>query len=236
MVSEVHRLILWDVDGTLMSAGPVGRSVFDRAVEHALGRTVDGHDVQMSGKTDPQIALEIMTSAGVPGDDARSALPAVLDRLQSGLADGIDRLRSEGRTHPGVEQVLERLASEPGVIQTVLTGNMEGSARTKVSAFGLERFLDLEVGAYGSDDPDRERLVPVAKERVRAKYGWDPGPGEVWVVGDTPRDLACARAGEARCLLVGTGRYGLDVLAPLGADHSVAELNDPDAIASLLLS
>jgi phosphoglycolate phosphatase-like HAD superfamily hydrolase len=236
MDATPRRLILWDVDGTLMSGGPLAREVFTSAVSEATGVDASDHGVAMSGKTDPQIALEIMTGAGVPGDHAESVLPAVLDRLQSGLADGIDRLRTEGKTHPGVVQVLERLHAEPGVVQTVLTGNMEGSARTKVSAFGLQGFLDLEVGAYGSDDPDRERLVPVAVERVREKYGWEPGPGEVWVIGDTPRDLACARAGNARCLLVGTGRYGLDVLAPLGADHSVAELNDPDAIASLLLS
>ena len=86
MVSEPHRLILWDVDGTLMSAGPVGRTVFDAAVAHVLGRAADGHDVQMSGKTDPQIALEILATMAVS-----ATTPPTTSRPSSGPLNGSSR-------------------------------------------------------------------------------------------------------------------------------------------------
>src|SRR5262245_19885605 len=97
MVSEPHRLILWDVDGTLLSAGPVGRSVLDASVAHVLGEAADGHDVQMSGKTDPQIALEILSTMAVTGDEAAEHLPAVLRALERELEDAVHLVRTQGR-------------------------------------------------------------------------------------------------------------------------------------------
>lgn len=235
MVSEPHRLILWDVDGTLMSAGPVGRTVFDAAVAHVLGRAADGHDVQMSGKTDPQIALEILATMAVIGDDAADHLPAVLRALERELEAAVDLVREQGRVHPGVVEVLTSLDAEPGVRQSVLTGNLRPTARLKVGAFGLDRWLDLEAGAYGSDDADRTRLVPVALARQAELHGVTVPTDRVWVVGDTPADLACARVGGVRCLLVGTGRIAVDELAAAGPDAVLGDLSDLDRVRSILL-
>jgi phosphoglycolate phosphatase-like HAD superfamily hydrolase len=230
-----RRVILWDIDGTLMSAGPIGRDAFFAGASHALGREVrDDGSVQMSGKTDPLIALEILERVGVHGRDARAALSGVLEGLTTNLSDGSERIPREGRLHAGVAEVLAKLHAEPDVVQTVVSGNLGVNARIKVGAFGLERFLDLEVGAYGSDDPDRDRLVPIALERVRERYGHAPAPGEAWVVGDTARDLACARAAGARCLLVATGRIPFGDLEPLGADGVRTDLSDAAAVAALL--
>jgi phosphoglycolate phosphatase-like HAD superfamily hydrolase len=230
-----RRVILWDVDGTLLSAGPIGRGAFFAGAAEALGReVVDDGAVQMSGKTDPLIALEILEAAGVHGDEARAALPAVLEGLTKHLAAGRERIAAEGRLHDGVAEVLERLDAVPDVVQTVVSGNLAVNARIKVAAFGLERFLDLGVGAYGSDDADRDLLVPIAMRRVRERYSHAPAPGETWVVGDTARDLACARAAGARCLLVATGRIAFRDLEPLGADGVRTDLSDANAVASLL--
>jgi len=230
-----RRVILWDVDGTLMSAGPIGRGAFFAGASEALGREVpDDGSVQMSGKTDPLIALEILATVGITGDEARRRLPDVLEGLTRELENGRDRIPEEGQLHAGVADVLERLDAEPDVVQTVVSGNLAVNARIKVAAFGLERFLDLESGAYGSDDPDRDRLVPIALERVRERYGHAPAPGEAWVVGDTARDLACARAAGARCLLVATGRIAFHDLEPLGADGVLTDLSDVSAVAGLL--
>lgn len=236
MSPTVRRLVLWDIDGTLLTGGPLAREVFDAAVAGVLARPPGDHGVRMSGKTDPQIALEILDRAGVRRDEALRVLPQVLQALEDGLAEGLERIRTEGRVHPGVQELLERLHGRPDVIQSVLTGNLLRNARVKVRAFGLDRFLDLEVGAYGSDHHDREELVPFALRRVERRHGAALRPGDVWIVGDTPRDLACARSGGARCLLVATGRHPHAELRELPADAVLPDLADTDAVLELLLA
>jgi phosphoglycolate phosphatase len=230
-----RRLILWDVDGTLVSAGPAARDAFDSAVEHVLGRAPGDHGVHMSGKTDPQIALEILANLAISHDEARNHLPRVMRELERELEAAVDIMRTTGRELPGARRVLERLAAEPGVGQTVLSGNLAANARLKLAAFGLDGLVDWEIGAYGSDDEDRTKLVPIALRRAAEVRGLRFGPRAAWVVGDTPRDLECARAGGTRCLLVGTGRYEVDRLSGLGADAVLADLSDADAVAEILL-
>jgi phosphoglycolate phosphatase-like HAD superfamily hydrolase len=131
--------------------------------------------------------------------------------------------------------VLPLLAAlqDPGTVQTVLTGNTAANAAVKLDTFDLPRWLDLEVGAYGSDDPDRNALVDVSLARVERRYG-QVDRRRVWVVGDTPLDAACARAGDVRCLLVATGFAPRAALDAAGADHVVDDLTDTEAILSLL--
>lgn len=229
-----RRLILWDVDGTLVRAGPAARDAFDTAVEHVLGRPAGPHGVQMSGKTDPQIALEILASLALSPDEARGHLPRVMEALERELEAALEIMRATGWELPGARRILERLAGEPGVVQTVLSGNLAANARLKLGAFGLDRFIDWEVGAFGSDEEDRTKLVPVTLGRVRELRGLRFDLEEVWVIGDTPLDLACARAGGARCLLVATGRNGLDELAGLGPEAALPDLSDTAAVATLL--
>ena len=190
----------------------------------------------MSGKTDPLIALEILAFAGMAEDEARRRLPDVLGRLEAELADAADLVREQGHVLPGVEEILADLHGDPAVVQSVLTGNTAANAVLKLQAFGLDRWIDVEVGAYGSDRHDREELVAVSLERVERLRGRTVDAGDVWVVGDTPRDLACARAAGARCLLVATGQFGVDQLEDLGADEVLADLTDAVAVARLLRS
>ena len=227
--------MLWDVDGTLVDTAGVTAESFDRAVEAALGRHPGEHGVAMSGKTDPSIALEILAFAGVDDDEARRHLGPVLDRLEAELAAAAPRFKEKGRVLPGVEAVLGRLHAHSSVSQSVLTGNTAANASVKLETFGLTRWLDLAVGAFGSDRHDRDQLVPVALERARRLRGRSFSPSDVWVVGDTPRDLACARAGGASCLLVGTGRVRLSELRHAGADHVLDDLSDTDRVCDLLL-
>jgi phosphoglycolate phosphatase len=224
----VARLVLWDIDGTLVRAGPVASEAFATAVEHAVGRHPGEHDVRMGGKTDPQIALEILASMGI--ETGEHHLPIVLERLEAELAGAVDLMREAGTVLPGVRELLARLHAEPAVVQSVLTGNTAANAATKLAAFGLDRWLDLEVGAFGSDHADRRQLVPVARRRAAERHG---EPDEVWVVGDTPHDLACARAGGARCLLVRTGARPHE-LDELEADAVVDDLADVDKVVELL--
>ena len=227
------RLVLWDIDGTLMRAGPIASEVFDRAIEVVIGRQPGRHGVQMSGKTDPQIAREILLYEKVAEHDVDRHVDTVMGHLEAQLASAAHQIREAGRLHPGIPGVLERL-DERGVLQSVLTGNLAANAAVKIAAFDLDRWLDLEIGAYGSDHADRTRLVPVALQRLRAHRQLDLSPNDVWIIGDTPNDLACAQAGGAHCLLVATGRIPRTELDGLGADAVFDDLSDVGQVVDLL--
>jgi phosphoglycolate phosphatase-like HAD superfamily hydrolase len=227
------RLILWDIDGTLVRAGEIGAIIFDRAIEKTLGRPPAGR-VVMSGKTDPQIVLEYLVEFDL--HDAASHVPAILEELEAGLAAEAHEIKARGMVLPGVAELLPRLAADEDVDQTVLTGNIAANALVKLAAFGLDRWLNLEMGAFGSDHPDRNELVPVALGKVEVARGRSYEPSEVWVVGDAPNDLACARAAGVRCLLVATGRPSFDELRALRPDALRHDLSQVDDIVDLLRS
>jgi phosphoglycolate phosphatase-like HAD superfamily hydrolase len=227
----MRRVVLWDVDGTLIRAGEIGAVVFDRAIERAMG-LAPATRVSMSGKTDPQIVREYLELMEI--DNADHHLPAVLGHLEAELAAAASTIAADGKVLPGVSEVLARLADDPLVLQSLLTGNIAPNAVVKVAAFGLQRWLDLEVGAYGSDHADRTQLVPVALSRMARLRGEDVKPDQVWVVGDTEHDLACARAAGAHCLLVATGRFSYAELSGLDADAVMEDLADTDAVVDLL--
>jgi phosphoglycolate phosphatase len=231
----VDRLVLWDVDGTLLRGGAAAREALTGALGWVLGREVGSDHVQMSGKTDPGILAELAMAAGVDDADVPEVVQAAVAVLPDRFADVAERFAREGRVLPGVPEILTRLHDRGDVLQTLLTGNLRPTGIGKVAAFGLDRWLEPDLGAYGSDDEVRERLVPIAVERAaqHARRSWDGH--EVWVVGDTPRDLSCARAGGVRCLLVATGRFAFDELDGLGADAVLPDLADTDAVEALLI-
>ena len=231
---QLDRFILWDVDGTLIRAGAIAREAFDRAVAHVLDGEFIDHGVQMSGKTDPQIALEILAAAGVEGAIAHQHLPVILERLEAELAAGAEALRTGGRVLPGIPTVLERLAKTDGVLQSVLTGNTEVNALAKLVAFDLDQWIDIEVGAFGSDHADRRELVPIALDRAARLRGRTFAADDVWIVGDTPHDLSCAQVVGAHCVLVATGRIDRAELEGIGADAVFDDLSDVDAIVAML--
>ncbi len=229
----VRRFVLFDVDGTLVRAGEAGPASFDRAVATVLGVTVTERP-HMAGKTDRQIIAEYLESLGVARTD--HLLSALLDALAEALAeaDRRDELRSGGSVLPGTTELLQRLVEDDRVVVSLLTGNIAPNARRKMDAFGLAGWLDFEVGAYGSDHHDRNCLVPVALGRLRDRNDVTLDGSDVWVVGDTPRDLACAQAAGVRCLLVATGGYTFGELESLGADATMADLSDTDTVVKVL--
>jgi phosphoglycolate phosphatase-like HAD superfamily hydrolase len=162
-------------------------------------------------------------------------MPRALVETEQALARYGDALRQDGLVHPGVRELLSRLADTTGVRQTLVTGNVAANARLKVSAFGLEGVFDFGVGAYGTDHAERDRLVPIALDRVRELRGESYLPEQVWVVGDTRHDLSCARAARVRCLIVGTGGGGFELVRDLDADVVVKDLADTDRILRTVL-
>ena len=177
------------------------------------GAVVADGTVAMHGKTDPQILTEILRAAAVGEHDIARLLPGAMAETERQLALAEHELRRRGEVIEGVVDALARLAAVAGVRQTLLTGNLVGNAVLKLAAFDLAEYFDPEIGVYGTDHADRRELVPIALERVARLRGEQYRTDEVWVIGDTPADLACARAAGVRCLLVATGQFAMSELA-----------------------
>lgn len=195
-------LALWDIDGTLVDSAGHGRYAFEDAFQSVVGKPA--MRVEMAGRTDHQIALEMLG-----GDDRH--LSSMLDELAAALDQRRERIRTEGRPYPGVQDVLAALHRRDDVVQSLLTGNIQLNAALKVEAFGLDRWLDYEIGAYGSDPHvERADLVAIARSRAAQKHGEPTG---AVLIGDTPLDVAAARAAGARAVLVPTPRTRAEEVA-----------------------
>jgi phosphoglycolate phosphatase len=226
------RLVLWDVDGTLVDTAGYGRHAFDDAFEELFGRRPEGQ-VPFAGRTDHQIALSILERNGVEG--ANSHLPRMLEALAGTLVAKEERIRAEGRALPGAREALGALAARDDVVQSLLTGNIEANAVLKLAAFGLEGLLDFEVGGYGSDPHvDRSDLVAVARRRTAEKHGVEVAPESTVLIGDTPLDVQAAREAGARSVAVATGpHHGPEELAE--ADAVLPDLRDTAAVLAAVV-
>ena len=232
----MHRLLLWDVDGTLVRGGGVGSDAINQAAANVSGRTLAEQSVMMHGKTDPQILAEIFRAADIAEHVIPELLPPAMAEAERLLALAEADLRRRGEVIEGVVALLEAMAGVPGIRQTLLTGNLVGNAAVKLAAFDLTPYFDVEVGAYGSDHADRNELVPIALERVERLRGERYDQDDVWVIGDTPGDFACARAARVHCLLVATGQVPISELQGLGADAVLRDLTNTGAVVQLLSS
>jgi len=219
--------VLWDIDGTLVSSGGVAARAFLDAVAEVTGLRPPPGRRDYGGRLDSEIAVMLLDAVGTAPDRVADVL-AALERLVAGR---LDELRAQTRTFPGVEALLAHLASA-GVRQTVVTGNVAAVARHKLEAGLLIPPIEPEFGGYGDSAPDRPAVARVALDRLAAT-GWRPGLSQVWIVGDTPRDLACARAIGVRCALVATGRPAIAELTGLGADIVLPDLSDPQPLLDL---
>jgi phosphoglycolate phosphatase len=223
-------VVLWDIDGTLLHTRGFGVRAFAGAIERATGTTWVPERLDFGGRTDRDIATVILDSMGLTDP---ALVGAVLDALVAAYDELADELAAAVRVLPGVVSSLTALAGH-GALQTLVTGNVLPAATAKVTAAGLADHLRMELGGYGSDDHDvRADLVRLAIDRVAAA-GHDVDPAQVWVIGDTPRDLECARASGVRCALVGTGTYRVGELRDLGADFVVDDLADVEPLIDAL--
>ena len=230
---SIRTLVLWDIDGTLVDSVKLGRDAFLDAFERVTGRP-PRELVPFAGRTDLEIALDLLERSGVEPDDR--LLERFGTALERSMADREEELRARGRAYPGARESLERLGHEPGVAQSLLTGNIAPNAAVKLGAFGLDTLVDLEIGAYGSDDRRRGRLVAVALEKCARKHAVTLKPPDVVLVGDTPLDVAAAREGGARSVAVATGPYDRDQLRSAGADVVLPDLRDQDRVVEAVLT
>jgi phosphoglycolate phosphatase-like HAD superfamily hydrolase len=222
MASFRPRLILFDIDGTLLLGGPRLRQWFGQSLQavYGLAGDIDGHS--FSGKTDPQIVTELMIGAGLSKERVFGLLPDLkevyLGRMRSELtAEDMTLL-------PDVVSVLSHLEEASDVMLGLLTGNWEGGARSKLDCFDLNRFFPF--GAFGDDHDDRTDLPPVALERAFLMGARHFTPEETLIVGDSPRDVACARAHGIKVAAVATGYTPMEHLRAAGADWVLSGLEE----------
>jgi phosphoglycolate phosphatase-like HAD superfamily hydrolase len=215
--------VLWDIDGTLITSGGVAARTFLDAVHAVCGARPDTRGLDFGGRLDPEIAALLVQAAGGRPDQ----VDAVLERFESLVADRRDGLRARIDVLPGVRALVAAL-DLVGARQTVVTGNLESVARAKLDPTGLIPPLDLSVGGFGASGADRTAVAQAALDRLRVT-GWRGSPDTCWVIGDTPRDLACARALGLRCALVATGSHSLHALAELGPDLVLSSLSDQES-------
>lgn len=229
----MRRLVLFDVDGTLVDVGGAGRAALRGALVEVFGRAGPIDRVDFHGRTDPSIVREVLRGLGREDAwiDARMAdlWPPYLDRLELELAARNGRVG----TCAGVPDLLEALAGLEGITLGLVTGNVEGGARRKLAAAGVD--APFPVGAFGSDAEARDDLPPVALRRAE-RLGLSFRAEEVWVVGDTPDDIRCGKVSGLRTLAVATGRHGHEELAGHAADLVLSDLSETDAVLDALLS
>lgn len=231
MQTDAHPLVLWDIDGTLVHSN----GAFIRYVHQALRDVYDIAEparIGYGGKTDQQIVIETLALHTIDEEQALAAFTQFSQRYYELIEQAAADLPQTLLVLPGVRQVLERL-QHMNVPQSLLTGNIAPVAAIKLKAVDLVRFVDLEIGAYGSDHRDRNELVPIARRKAQARYG---KIDRVVVIGDTPRDIACARAGSARAVAVATGSTRLEDLAVHKPDALLHDLSDIDAAVAAILN
>lgn len=217
------RLVLWDIDHTLIETGGVGSELTRIAFAQITGRPTP-QIADATGKTEPSIVVETLRLNGIePTDDHQRAHAEALPSLYRQHADD---LRQRGRALPGAAAALEALSRQPNVVQTVLTGNYRAVAVTKLQVFGLADFIDVTVGAYGDDHTERPRLVAIAQRRATEAYGYEFSRSNTIIVGDSVQDIAAAHEGGAIVIAVATGRDSRDELVRAGADHVLDDLTD----------
>jgi phosphoglycolate phosphatase len=227
----MRRLVLFDIDGTLVR-GRAARKAFEVALHAAYGTAGPIDETDFSGKTDPQIARELITAAGF--DDAR--VDAGFGTLWERYLRELEALipADPYRALPGVPELLDALDATGEAALGLVTGNVRGGARLKLgSAGGL--FDRFRVGGFGSDDEVRNHLPRIAIDRARDAWGIDFDRADVWIVGDTPLDVACARHEGVRTLAVATGRHTPAELEACGADVVARDLTELDRVVELLV-
>lgn len=232
------RLILFDVDGTLLWTNGAGRRAIHRALVDEMGTAGPSDGYRFDGKTDPQIVRELMELARHPDSQSNERIAAVCRRYVELLSGELAKPTQATRIYPGIKDLLAALEPYEAKSQALvglLTGNVEQGAALKLRSAGLDpaRFA---VGAFGSDSHARADLPAIAAERAAQRTGRRFTGADLVIVGDTPDDVACARPMSARTIGVATGSYSTAALKAAGATHVFENLGQTGAVLDALFS
>ncbi len=244
----INRLVLWNIDLTLMDVGRITREAYAVAFRRATGRSLRQLP-QLPGRMESEIFFDALAlneagpgaAAGVSSAGAAEAARVaglggeeLLARFSFELATAFaarrDLLREQGRLLPGAAEAVAEVGARHGVVQTVLTGTIKPNAIEKLRAFGLEQFFDVEIGGYGSQVYPKGAQLMMTRSRAADKYGTRFDEESTVYIADSTRDVAAARTGGARCLAVASGRSTVSELRKAGADVVFDDLSGTAAV------
>jgi phosphoglycolate phosphatase len=228
------KLILFDIDGTVLLSDGAGKRAVLRAMKEVYGSTgPEGH--RFDGKTDPQIVRELQRLEGHDDDHIDAHLPRAIGRYVELLGEELDRPGYRTYTLPGVPELLDALEERDDAMLGLLTGNVVEGARAKLSAVGIDpdRF---EVGAYGSDHEIRAQLPAIARQRVLEAHGHEFSGHDIVIIGDTPSDVQCGQSLGVRAIGVATGHYTVGDLMASGAYAAFEDLSDTNAVIAAIFA
>jgi phosphoglycolate phosphatase len=224
------RLVLFDIDGTLITDGGAAREAYAHALEKVCGYRAELRRYDFSGRTDPEITHMVLSDAGLSADQIEAAMPelwvhylAALERVAPGCV----------RELPGVRALLEALAGDERVVLGLLTGNIESGARVKLGNAALNGFFPF--GAFGSDSARREELPPIAVERASRLNGHRFRGRDVVIIGDSIYDIRCGVPHSATTIALATGKTAAEKLLAENPDHFFASTEDLGALLSAII-
>lgn len=227
------RLLLFDVDGTLIRSNGAGRAAMMAALAALFGPVNAADGYRMDGKTDPRIVKDLLTAAGVEMERIESSLPLVYERMESEAHHCFPQ--HEITPCNGTEPLLAALRQRKDALLGLVTGNIAQTAPLKLQAAGIDP-NQFRVGAYGSDAEDRNQLPLIAMRRASELTGLMFNGANTVVIGDTPADILCARASGATAVAVATGWHSRSTLAQYHPDYLFANLTNTDDVLAAMFA
>ena len=227
-MTRTKRLLLWDIDGTLVNTGGAGVESLKRMVRERFGRTDDLSDIEIAGKTDRAILRDILRKYNVETND--ETIRQFAEDYVAGLKTELPQ--AHGRVLPGIHELLTRTSAQVHIVNALLTGNLQRGAELKLRHYQLWRFFAF--GAFADDHHDRNELGRFAIQRALEATGETFGPEQIDVIGDTPHDISCGKAFGGRTIAVATGSWSRERLAQHRPDFLFDDLSAVDQVIARL--
>src|SRR4051812_9089483 len=224
------RLVLFDIDGTVLASGGAGERALRAILEEHYGSSDGLNGIEIAGRTDSLIAKQVLKKFGI--EETPAAIAKFLDLYLAKLTELLPL--TKGRLLPGIVELLDALKAKPHMLLGLLTGNLARGAELKLAHYGVWKYF--EFGAYADDHHDRNELGPFALRRALEKHGVEIPPRDVFVLGDTPHDVACARAIGAHAIAVATGGFTKEALEKCAPDFLFEDFSDIAPVIAALES